>query len=101
MAAACPIVVAEEQVGVLRFVASLGEVNEEIRRVAYSYLLFGGAVILFSGLVSFFLANTITGPLKQVTLAAEEMARGNFNVKAPRSQKTKSASSRNAELPGQ
>jgi signal transduction histidine kinase len=87
MAAACPIVVAEEQVGVLRFVASLGEVNEEIRRVAYSYLLFGGAVILFSGLVSFFLANTITGPLKQVTLAAEEMARGNFNVKSPQKSK--------------
>jgi signal transduction histidine kinase len=87
MAAACPIVVAEEQVGVLRFVASLGEVNEEIRRVAYSYLLFGGAVVLFSGLVSFFLANTITGPLKQVTLAAEEMARGNFNVKSPQKSK--------------
>jgi signal transduction histidine kinase len=87
MAAACPIVGAEEQVGVLRFIASLGEVNEEIRRVAYSYLLFGGAVILFSGLVSFFLANTITGPLKQVTLAAEEMARGNYNVKSPQRSK--------------
>ncbi len=87
MAAACPIVVAEEQVGVLRFVASLSEVNEEIRRVAYSYLLFGGAVILFSGLVSFFLANTITGPLKKVTLAAEEMARGNYKVKSPQKSK--------------
>jgi signal transduction histidine kinase len=87
MAAACPIIVAEEQVGVLRFVASLSEVNEEIRRVAYSYLLFGGAVILFSGLVSFFLANTITGPLKKVTLAAEEMARGNYKVKSPQKSK--------------
>ena len=87
MAVACPILVAEEQVGVLRFVASLSEVNEEIRRVAYSYLLFGGVVVLFSGAVSIFLANTITGPLKQVTLVAEEMARGNFEVKSPRRSK--------------
>lgn len=87
MAVAYPIRVAEEQVGVLRFVASLSEVNEEIRRVAYSYLLFGGVVVLFSGAVSIFLANTITGPLKQVTLVAEEMARGNFEVKSPRRSK--------------
>ncbi|NLL57971.1 MAG: HAMP domain-containing histidine kinase [Firmicutes bacterium] len=87
MAVAYPIRVAEEQVGVLRFVASLSEVNEEIRRVAYSYLLFGGVVVLFSGAVSIFLANTITGPLKQVTLVAEEMARGNYEVKSPRRSK--------------
>ena len=87
MAVAYPIRVAEEQVEVLRFVASLSEVNEEIRRVAYSYLLFGGVVVLFSGAVSIFLANTITGPLKQVTLVAEEMARGNYEVKSPRRSK--------------
>ena len=87
MAVAYPIRVAEEQVEVLRFVASLSEVNEEIRRVAYSYLLFGGVVVLYSGACSIFLANTITGPLKQVTLVAEEMARGNYEVKSPRRSK--------------
>ncbi|NMB35519.1 MAG: HAMP domain-containing protein [Firmicutes bacterium] len=80
MAAAYPITVAGEQVGVLRFVASLREVNQAIRNVTYRFMYFGAVVILFSGLVSIFLAKTITGPLKQVTLVAEEIARGNFKV---------------------
>lgn len=87
MAAAYPIVVATEQVGVLRFVASLREVNKEIKSIAYRYLSLGGAVILFSGLVSIILANTITEPLKRVILAAEEMARGNFKVKSAQKSK--------------
>ncbi len=87
MAAASPIVVATEQVGILRFVASLREVNKEIRNIAYRYLSLGGVVILFSGLVSIILANTITEPLKQVILAAEEMAGGNFKVKNVRKSK--------------
>lgn len=82
MAAACPILVAEQQVGVLRFVASLREVNQEIKSVVSQYMLFGVLIIFFSGLVSIFLANTITGPLKQVTRVAEEMAGGNFLVKS-------------------
>jgi signal transduction histidine kinase len=82
MAAAHPITVAEKQVGVLRFVASLREVNKEIRNEALRYMYFGGIVILFSGLVSIILANTIIGPLKRVTQVAEEMARGNYKVKS-------------------
>lgn len=80
MAAAYPLRAAKKQVGVLRFVASLREINQEIRDVARRYMCFGGMVILFSGLISIVLANTITGPLKQVTMAAKEMATGNFKV---------------------
>ncbi len=87
MAAAYPIVVATEQVGILRFVASLKEVDKEIRSIAYRYLSFGGIVVLFSGLVSIILANTITEPLKKVTRVAEEMAGGNFKVKSTQKSK--------------
>ena len=82
MAVAYPIIVAEKQVGVLRFIASLKEVNRAISEIARRFLFFGVVVILFSGLVSIISARTITGPLKQVALAAEEMARGNFKVKS-------------------
>lgn len=87
MAAACPIVVAKEQVGVLRFVASLEEVDREIRNIAYRYFSFGGLVMLISGLMSIVLARTITEPLKQITRVAEEMAKGNFKVKSAGSSK--------------
>ncbi|MDD2216171.1 MAG: HAMP domain-containing sensor histidine kinase, partial [Eubacteriales bacterium] len=82
MAVACPIVVDDKQVGVLRFIASLREVNNEIRSIAWSYLFFGGVVIIFSGLVSIILANSIVKPIKQLTLVAEQMAMGNYKVKS-------------------
>ncbi|HZK24206.1 MAG TPA: HAMP domain-containing sensor histidine kinase [Oscillospiraceae bacterium] len=80
MAAAIPLQVEEEQIGVLRFIASLREVNAAIISIAYKYFSFGGIVILFTGLVSLILANTITVPLNKVTQAAEIMAAGNFEV---------------------
>ncbi|NLM51872.1 MAG: HAMP domain-containing histidine kinase, partial [Firmicutes bacterium] len=82
MAASAPIMVDNEQIGVLRLLASLREVNHEIRVNAYRYLSFGGLVVIISGLVSLILANTLTEPLKQVTKAAEAMAAGNFQVKS-------------------
>ena len=82
MAAASPILVENQQIGVLRFIASLREIDQAVREIAIKYLSFGLVVILFSGLVSLFLARSITDPLKEVTLVAEEMARGNFKVKS-------------------
>jgi len=82
MAASAPIMVDNEQIGILRFITSLSEVNREIAGAAYRYLSFGGLVIIISGLVSLILANTLTEPLKQVTKVAEEMAAGNFKVKS-------------------
>ncbi|MGI6658103.1 MAG: sensor histidine kinase [Dethiobacteraceae bacterium] len=81
MAASIPLTVEQQQIGVLRFIASLREVDAAILMIAYKYLSFGGIVMLFSGVVSFLLANTITLPLNKVTKAAEVMAAGNFAVK--------------------
>jgi signal transduction histidine kinase len=82
MAASYPLVVDDKQIGVLRFIASLSEVNKEIRIITYKYLFFGAIVVLFTGLVSLILARTITEPMKRITSVAEEMAKGNFNVKS-------------------
>ncbi|HHX74769.1 MAG TPA: cell wall metabolism sensor histidine kinase WalK, partial [Firmicutes bacterium] len=82
MAASRPLLTGDTQAGVLRLVASLEEVHAEIQAVAVRYLSFGGLVILLTALVSILLANTITEPLKKVTLAAEEMAAGNFSAQS-------------------
>ena len=87
MAASYPLVVDDKQIGVLRFIASLSEVNKEIRIITYKYLFFGAIVVLFTGLVSLILARTITEPMKRITSVAEEMAKGNFNVKSDESTK--------------
>lgn len=82
MAVSYPLHSGEQQVGVLRFIASLREVNRDIQRIAYVFIAFGLIVILITGLVSIFLANTITGPLKEVTTVAEKMALGDYNIES-------------------
>ena len=80
MAVSHPLYSGDRQVGVLRFVASLKEVNHEVQRMAYVFFWLGAMVTLITGVVSLFLANSITGPLKEVTAAAEKMAKGEYRT---------------------
>ncbi|SDL00877.1 sensor histidine kinase [Natronincola ferrireducens] len=80
MAVSYPLYSKGQQVGVLRFVASLREINNDIKRITHIFIAFGILVTLISGLVSIFLANTITVPLEEVTLTAEKMAKGDYYI---------------------
>lgn len=80
MAVSYPLYSGGQQVGVLRFIASLREINRDIKKIAYVFIAFGGLVTLITGLVSIFLANTITGPLEEVTIVAEKMAMGDYHT---------------------
>jgi len=82
MAISHPLSSGNEIVGVLRFIASLREINRDIRRIAFVFIGFGGLVILISGFFSLFLANTIVRPLKEVTASAEKMASGDFKAES-------------------
>lgn len=82
LAISYPLIVEEKPIGILRFIASLGEIDKEIQRIALNFIIFGFLVVLISGLISILVANSITSPLKEVTSVAEEMARGNFKVKS-------------------
>lgn len=82
MAITYPLKSRDKTVGVLRFVTSLREVNEDIKTIAFIFIGFGGIVFLISGLVAILLANTIVGPLQRVTEAAEKMALGDFKTKS-------------------
>jgi len=82
MAISYPLKSGENIVGVLRFITSLREVNQDIKTIALIFMVFGGIVILISSLVAILLANTIIGPLKSVTESAEKMALGDFKTKS-------------------
>lgn len=82
MAISYPLKSGENIVGVLRFITSLREVNQDIKNIALMFIGFGCIVILISSFVAVFLANSITGPLKDVTEAAEKMALGDFKTKS-------------------
>lgn len=82
MAVSYPLRSGDEIVGALRFISSLREVNNNINKIASVFISFGIIVVLISGLVSIILANSIIGPLREVTTVAEKMALGNFKVKS-------------------
>jgi len=82
MAISYPLKSGEDIVGVLRFITSLREINQDINSTAILFVGFGVVVILISAFVSVLLAETIVDPLKSVTEAAEKMAKGDFKTRS-------------------
>lgn len=71
-----------EEVGIVRFVSSLGETNNVIGEITRFLLIMGSVVVAISGILSVFLANSIVKPLKEVTKTAEKMADGQLKVRS-------------------
>ncbi|MBW9157437.1 sensor histidine kinase [Clostridium tagluense] len=67
--------------GVLRFITSLKKIDEDIYTLSRFFLITGGMVIILSGIVSLFISNIITKPIKKIMVGAQKMASGNFNEK--------------------
>lgn len=82
MAVSRPLVSQGKTIGIIRFISSLEKTNETINQINNFLILTGILVIITSGLVSLFLANTIVKPLKEVTEVAEKMADGQFKVRS-------------------
>ncbi|HZK38357.1 MAG TPA: HAMP domain-containing sensor histidine kinase [Clostridia bacterium] len=82
MAISYPLKSGGDIVGVLRFITSLREINQDINSIAILFVGFGVVVILISAFVSVLLAGTIMNPLKSVTEAAEKMAKGDFKIRS-------------------
>ncbi|WP_442781296.1 sensor histidine kinase [Clostridium sp. ZS2-4] len=81
MCIAYPLKKQDKVEGVIRFITSLEKVDENISQISLFMLLIGAAVIILSSLVSIFISNRITQPIKVITTGAEEMASGKFNKK--------------------
>lgn len=81
MAVSQPLVVEGKTIGILRFVTTLEDTNKIIKNIVKILLLVGIMVILISGVVSIFLANTIVRPLEEVTHVAEKMADGQLKIR--------------------
>ena len=65
--------------GVLRFATSLSEVDTIIKKISFMLIFIGIAVIIMAGIISVFISNSITRPLREVTAMARKMANGRFN----------------------
>ena len=81
MAIAYPLVRDNKTEGVLRFVASLRDVNREVRKISILFLSVGMVIIILVFSLSLFMADSIVNPLKELTHIALKMAKGNYSVR--------------------
>lgn len=82
MSVAYPLRIDGEVIGVLRFVTSLEQTDEIISNISKILILLGVVVVAISGLLSIFLANTISKPLEEIIGVAEKMADGQLKVRS-------------------
>ena len=82
MAISYPLKSDGKVVGVIRFISSLSEVNKGIAYVCAVFFSLSLVVIIIATIVSLFLSNSIVIPIKELTEAAEKMARGEFNIRS-------------------
>ena len=80
MAASQPLVSNNQTVGALRFITSLKGVDDTMRVIIINFILFGFGIIFITAVLSNILARRITGPIGELTKAAESMAKGNYNI---------------------
>ncbi len=85
MAVSYPLKSDAEQVGVLRFITSLKDVDKIIFNITLIFIIIGIFVIAVSVVISLILAHSIVHPLKDVTNAAELMARGELDTRISKS----------------
>ena len=82
MSVSHPLESNNEIVGVLSFTTSLVPINEQLRYVIWMFILMGLLTIAISSIISFILANGVVKPIKEVTKVAEQMAKGDFQVRS-------------------
>ena len=82
MAVSMPLKYQGSSIGIIRFISSLKETNNIIAEITRFLLWMGLIVVLISGIISLFLADSIIKPLKEVTDVAEKLADGQFKVRS-------------------
>ncbi|KKK33588.1 PhoR family transcriptional regulator [Mesobacillus campisalis] len=81
MSVSFPLESGGTSVGAIRLTTSLEPMGEVYLKNTVLLLSIGGIVIIVAAILSFFLANTITKPVSQITQAAEQMASGEFSTR--------------------
>lgn len=82
MAVSMPLKFQGTSIGIIRFISSLHETNIIINAINKFLIVMGTTVVIISGLVSLFLANSIVKPLREVTKVAEKLADGQFKTRS-------------------
>jgi signal transduction histidine kinase len=83
LATAAPVFQAGRVVGAVRLTQSVDAVNDAVRRTAVGIVAVGLAVMLAALLAAFLLARGITRPIERLGAAADRIASGDLDARAP------------------
>ena len=83
LATAAPVFEAGEVVGAVRLTQSVDAVNDAVRRTVVGIAAVGLAVLLAALLAAFLLARGITRPIERLGAAADRIASGDLDARAP------------------
>ncbi len=81
MAVSYPLKSYDEIVGVIRFISSMEEVENSIYSISLVFVMLGSAVLIISGIITWFAAKNIIYPVRALTITAEKMAEGNYYIR--------------------
>lgn len=82
MSAAMPLRSTGRIVGVIRYIASVRQVDNNILRIGALFFLIGGLVAGIAVFMGLIMTDRIVTPILGLTKSAREMARGNYNVRS-------------------
>lgn len=71
-----------DMIGIVRIIFSLKEVHKIINYFSILFLLISIIVIVLGTIMSLIIAKDIVEPIKEITVVAKEMAKGNLNIKS-------------------
>lgn len=78
-----PLISTGNVVGVLRHIASLEQVDQNLRNIILLFFVIGGVISAAAAFLGIYLSRRLVMPITELTDTAREMARGNYNVKSP------------------
>ena len=79
---AVPVIAAGRPVGAVRVTQSVDAIDREIRRDQYALVAVGALALLFGLLVAWFVAGSLTRPLRRLAVTARQVGSGDLEARA-------------------
>ncbi len=82
MAVSMPIINGDTKVGVIRYIVSLENVNNEVTSITITFIIISFIVLIIGGIFTLVISKDIIAPIKELTVATEKMAKGDLKVRS-------------------
>lgn len=83
MSVSMPLIATGKVVGVLRHIASLEQVDQNLRNITILFFMIAGLITMAAAFLGVLVSRLMVRPITELTETARQMAKGKYNVKSP------------------